>query len=82
MDQDDRNATSYAATAALVEAIKRDDLPRAEAAAAAGDGATVEAFCEKVQTVLFAEHLAWILARPPSDAAAGSNHRMEAVVKA
>jgi hypothetical protein len=43
-----------------VEDLKRVDLPRAEAAAATGDVKVVLDFCEKVQSVLSAEHLAWL----------------------
>jgi hypothetical protein len=64
MDQDERNASSYKATASLLRRIRSDDLTSAEAAAKAGHTATVTGFCEKVQAVLSAEHLAWILSPP------------------
>lgn len=67
MDQDDRNASSYLATAALVGELSRTELSDAQAAADAGDSAKVEAFCEKVQTLLSIEHLAWTLRQPPTD---------------
>lgn len=65
MDQDDRNASCYALAAAELQRIRTTDLPRAEAAAAAGNAADVMAFCEKVQAILDAEHLAWVYTRPP-----------------
>ena len=65
MDQDDRNAACYALAAVELERIKRNDLPKAEAAAVGGNVADVLAFTEKVQAILDAEHLAWAFARPP-----------------
>jgi hypothetical protein len=67
MDQDDRNAACYALAADELATIKREELSKAEAAAAAGNVADVLAFCEKVQSVLSAEHNAWVYARPPDD---------------
>jgi hypothetical protein len=64
MDQDERNASSYKATTSLLRRIRADDLPGAEAAAEAGHVADVTRFCEKVQAVLSAEHLTWILSPP------------------
>jgi hypothetical protein len=64
MDQDDRNASCYALAAVELERIKRNDLAKAEAAAAAGNVADVLAFAERVQTILDAEHLAWAFSRP------------------
>jgi uncharacterized membrane protein len=67
MDQDDRNATCYELAARELEALERDGLPKAEAAANAGRDDDVRAFCSKVQAVLFAEHNAWLYARPPEN---------------
>jgi hypothetical protein len=67
MDQDDRNASCYKATAAQLQRIAREEFPTAGAAALAGQVGTAMAFCERVQTILSAEHLAWSFARPPDD---------------
>jgi hypothetical protein len=67
MDQDDRNATCYELAANELEALERDGLPKAEAAAIAGRDEEVLAFCTKVQAVLSAEHNAWLYARPPEN---------------
>ncbi len=64
MDQDDRNASCYELAAKELERLGANDLPRAEAAAREGRAGEVTAFCESVQTVLSAEHLAWIFSRP------------------
>jgi hypothetical protein len=64
MDQDDRNASCYELAAKELERLGGDDLPRAEAAAREGRAGEVLAFCERVQAVLSAEHLAWIFSRP------------------
>ena len=64
MDQDDRNASSYELAAAELDRLSGNDLKNAMAAAREGRGSEVIAFCERVQTVLSAEHLAWIFARP------------------
>jgi hypothetical protein len=53
------SAERYQKVARDVEDLKRVDLPRAEAAAAAGNVEAVLDFCEKVQTVFTNEHLAW-----------------------
>jgi hypothetical protein len=53
------SAERYQRAARKVEDLKRVDLPRAEAAAAEGHVEVVLDFCEKVQSVLTAEHLAW-----------------------
>jgi F0F1-type ATP synthase assembly protein I len=65
MDQDDRNASYYALAGAELERIRTTDLSSAEAAAASDNVADVMAFCEKVQAILDAEHLAWVYTRPP-----------------
>jgi hypothetical protein len=80
MDQDDRNARCYAATAAHVERIRREGLAKAEAAAAAGRPEEVTDFCEKVQSVLSAEHLAWSLARPLGNPAAAHDVQLGRVI--
>jgi hypothetical protein len=67
MDQDDRNASCYALAAQQLEALERDELPKAQAAAVAGRFQDVVTFCEKVQSVLSAEHSAWAFSRPASD---------------
>jgi hypothetical protein len=67
MDQDDRNASCYALAAQELEALERDELPKAKAAAVAGRFQDVQAFCEKVQSVLSAEHSAWTYSRPADD---------------
>jgi dihydroorotase-like cyclic amidohydrolase len=66
MDQDDRNASCYALTAEELQRLKDSNLRSAENAAASGNVAEVMAFCENVQKVLDAEHLAWLFARAQS----------------
>jgi len=65
MDQDDRNAACYALTAEKLGNLRDRDLRSAEEAADSGRAAEVMAFCEAVQGILDAEHLAWRFARPP-----------------
>ncbi len=76
MDLDDRNASFYANTAAQLRRLRSMDLVNAETAAAAGNVGEVLEFCEKVQTLLDTEHLAWTFTRPtetpPAGATAGS----------
>jgi hypothetical protein len=60
MDRSGENAERYRRVASEVDELKRVELPRAETAAAAGDVEVVLDFCEKVQSVLSAEHLAWL----------------------
>jgi hypothetical protein len=60
MDRSGENVERYRRAAREVEELKRVDLPKAEAAAGAGDVRAVLDFCERVQTVLSAEHLAWV----------------------
>jgi len=67
MDLDDRNASFYAMAAAELQRVRAAELADAEAAAASGNAAQVLAFCEKVQTILDAEHLAWMFARPAEE---------------
>lgn len=64
MDQDDRNASCYELAAAELDRLLASDWKNAQTAAEAGDAGAVLAFCERVQSVLSAEHLAWIFARP------------------
>jgi hypothetical protein len=64
LDQDERNAACYAATADQLDELVRTELADAEAAARAGQALPVLAVCEKVQSVLSAEHMAWSHARP------------------
>jgi uncharacterized protein DUF4231 len=75
MDLDDRNASFYANTAAQLQRLRTTDLVDAEAAAAAANVSEVLEFCEKVQTLLDTEHLAWTFTRPaeppPADGNAG-----------
>lgn len=67
MDQNDRNASCYALAAAELERMRATDLPKAEVAAESENVTDVMSFCEKVQKILDAEHLAWLFARPPID---------------
>jgi hypothetical protein len=64
MDQDDRNASCYELAAAELDRLLASDWEKAVAAARDGRAGDVIAFCERVQSVLSAEHLAWIFARP------------------
>lgn len=64
MDQDDRNAACYELAAAELDRLSGDGLQGATAAARDGRADEVLAFCERIQAVLSAEHLAWIFARP------------------
>ena len=64
MDQDDRNASCYELAAAELDRLLASDWEKAAAAAGEGKAGDVIAFCERVQSVLSAEHLAWIFARP------------------
>ena len=64
MEQNQRNASSYAATTEMVERIKANELSMAQSAAAKGETGPVVTFCENVQRVLSAEHLAWTLHGP------------------
>jgi hypothetical protein len=64
MDQDDRNASCYELAAAELDRLVEEDWEGAEAAAREGRAGEVIGFCERVQSVLSAEHLAWIFARP------------------
>jgi len=59
MDQDDRQAVLYELAAEELEDLKREGMARADAAASSGDAGPVTAFCERVQRVMSAEHLAW-----------------------
>ena len=65
MDQDDRNAACYGLTAEKLQSLRDRGLRSAEEAANSGRPAEVMAFCEAVQGILDAEHLAWRFARPP-----------------
>lgn len=67
MDQNDRNASRYEATAMLIERLREIRLTAARNAAAAGDIGGVRAFTREVQTVLAHEHLAWFLSQDPQD---------------
>lgn len=71
INQDDRNASRYAATLRKLDALKDEGLAKARAAALAGNAAGVLAFTDRVQLVLDAEHSAWVAARPPGDPHAG-----------
>jgi hypothetical protein len=59
MDQDDRHAVLCELADEHLEEVKRLELAKTEAAAAAGDATPVVAFCERVQGIMSAEHLAW-----------------------
>jgi hypothetical protein len=67
MDQNERNASRYEATAQLIAKLKETRLPMAQQAAARGDIEGVRAFTREVQTVLAHEHLAWFLSQDPQD---------------
>jgi hypothetical protein len=60
MDRSSENAERYRRTASELDALRRVDLPRAEAAAAAGNVTGVLEFCDSVQSVLSTEHQAWL----------------------
>jgi hypothetical protein len=76
MDQDDRNAACYELAADELDRLIAAHWDSALAAAREGNSAEVIGFCERVQSVLSAEHLAWIFARP-RDAAIGARGRAE-----
>lgn len=67
MDQNDRNASRYEATALLIERLRETRLPGARKAAAATEIDGVRAFTREVQIVLAHEHLAWFLSQDPLD---------------
>jgi hypothetical protein len=63
MDQDDRHAVLCELAAERLQDIGRQEMAEAEAAAASGDADTVVAFCQRVQSIMSAEHLAWAYPR-------------------
>lgn len=67
MDQNDRNAACYALAAEKLQHLKSAELPKAERAAQSGSYSDVRAFCEDVQRILDAEHLAWLFTPPLVD---------------
>jgi hypothetical protein len=60
MDRSSENVERYRRAVQEVETLKLVELPKAEAAAAAGNASYVLAFCESVQSVLSSEHQAWL----------------------
>ena len=60
MDRSSENVERYRRAVQEVETLKRVELPKAEAEAAAGNASYVLAFCESVQSVLSSEHQAWL----------------------
>jgi hypothetical protein len=68
MDQDDRQAVLCEMARKRLEEIKRQGLAAAETAAASGDAATVMKFCGDVQSIMSAEHLAWMYPSPLDEA--------------
>ncbi len=67
MDQDERNSTCYRVAADQIDKLLKSGLDATEKAAARGDDAAVRAFADRVQSILDAENLAWMYARPPTD---------------
>jgi hypothetical protein len=65
MDQDERNAALYAATARKVREYVRDELEGVRVKAKAGENEAIVTFFRGVRRILEAEHLAWFLSRPP-----------------
>jgi hypothetical protein len=63
MDQDDRHAVLCELAAERLEGVKRAGLALADAAAGGGDADAVLAFCQRVQGIMSAEHLAWAYPR-------------------
>ena len=63
LNQDERNASRYAATAENLEALASRPLEEARAAAAQGDRDAVEAFFSLVQEQISSEHREWVSLR-------------------
>lgn len=60
IDSDVRNVSTYPWAANELKRQRMKELPAAETAAAKGGAADVVAFCETVQSIIDAEHLAWV----------------------
>jgi hypothetical protein len=65
IDSDVRNVSTYPWAASELKRQRTKELPLAETAAARGAAADVVAFCEAVQSIIDAEHLAWVSASSP-----------------
>ena len=63
LDQDERHAVLCELAAERLQDIERAEMAEAEAAAASGEADAVVAFCQKVQGIMSAEHLAWAYPR-------------------
>lgn len=77
MDQDDRHAVLCELAAERLQDTKPEGLAEADAAAASGDADTVVAFCQRVQSIMSAEHLAWAYPRHFDDATAAPGKAIE-----
>jgi len=73
MDRSRENVERYRLAAKGVEMLKSAELPKAEAAAAAGNVQEVQAFCESVQSILSHEHQAWLFGGGGIENGASSN---------
>lgn len=80
INQDDRNASRYAATRAKLDAVIAEGRDAARSAAASDDRAAVLAFTDRVQAILDSEHSAWVAARPPDNPSAGPGPSLEKAV--
>jgi len=67
LDQDERKASLYEATADRISELVGAERAATEAAADQGDLAAVTAFFERLRRVLEGEHAAWSLSRPPKN---------------
>ena len=66
--QDERNAALFAVTRQRLDALRTPERRKAvQDAADRGDGAAVLAYVEAAQSILDADHQAWMLNRPPPD---------------
>ena len=80
INQDDRNASRYAATRDKLDIVIAEGRDAARKAAATGDRAVVLAFTDRVQAILDSEHSAWVAARPPDMPTAGPGPSLEKAV--
>ena len=66
--QDERNAALFAVTRQRLDALRTPERRKAaQDAADRGDAAAVLAYVEAAQSILDADHQAWMLNRPPPD---------------
>lgn len=66
--QDERNAALYSVTRQRLKALRTSECRRAvQEAADRGNSVTVLAYAEAAQSILDADHQAWMLNRPPPD---------------